>query len=123
MTKCKLAILLLIATLGVLLDSFPVLAGGPEDLVVMMTGPFKSVEQAAASRLDKPYRQRVYHVAQADENRFESAGYIVSWDRGFDAADQQVWGADMSDMSSWKRDRRPKAQESHSSRIWNRNDQ
>jgi hypothetical protein len=33
------------------------------------------VEQAAASSLDKPYRQRVYHLTRIDENRFESAVY------------------------------------------------
>lgn len=131
-------------------------------------GVWLYVEQAAASSLDAPYRQRVYRVTQVAENLFESAvfalpdpaaavgawrqeeplarwspedletrqgcsvfliraadgsfrggtrerdcvsnlygavyatseiviqtGQLVSWDRGFDAADQQVWGAEL----------------------------
>lgn len=130
-------------------------------------GHWLYVEQAVASSLDKPYRQRVYHVTQVEKNLFESAVYsvpdpaavagawksdeplsqwgpddltvregcsvfltrsiegpfrgstkekectsklrgaayatseiviqsdrIVSWDRGFDTNDQQVWGAE-----------------------------
>jgi CpeT protein len=130
-------------------------------------GPWLYVEQAAAAKLDKPYRQRVYRVTRAGDNLFESAVFslpdpeavigawaqpamldqwtpddlevrqgcsvfltraadgsfqgstrdkectsnlrgavyatseivletdrIVSWDRGFDADDQQVWGAE-----------------------------
>lgn len=130
-------------------------------------GHWLYVEQAAASNLEKPYRQRVYHVTEVEENLFESAVYavpepaavagafkitdpltqwspadlkvrqgcsvflvrakdgsfngstrekectstlrgatyatseisiqidrVVSWDRGYDAEDQQVWGAE-----------------------------
>lgn len=35
------------------------------------------VEQAAASSLDKPYRQRVYHVTEVADNLFESAVYAL----------------------------------------------
>ena len=35
------------------------------------------VEQASAEKLDKPYRQRVYHVMQVEENLFASAVYSV----------------------------------------------
>lgn len=132
-------------------------------------GVWLYVEQAAAAKLDKPYRQRVYHVTQVEDDLFESAVFalpdpeamigawgdparldqigpddlkvrtgcsvflrqqadgtyagstrdrectsklrgatyatseisiesdrIVSWDRGFDAEDQQVWGAEKS---------------------------
>jgi len=31
------------------------------------------VEQASALKIDKPYRQRVYHLTKADDNTFESA--------------------------------------------------
>jgi hypothetical protein len=40
-------------------------------------GHWMYVEQAAASSLDKPYRQRVYHVTQVEENLFESAVYAL----------------------------------------------
>ena len=33
------------------------------------------VEQAVATALDKPYRQRVYHLTQKDDTTFESAVY------------------------------------------------
>jgi len=35
------------------------------------------VEQAVASSLDKPYRQRVYRVRQIDDSTFESAVYTM----------------------------------------------
>ncbi|MBU0755686.1 MAG: chromophore lyase CpcT/CpeT [Planctomycetes bacterium] len=35
------------------------------------------VEQAAASSLERPYRQRVYHVTQKDNDTFESAVYEI----------------------------------------------
>ena len=130
-------------------------------------GPWLYVEQAAASALDRPYRQRVYHLAQNEAGNFVSTVYefpepldhagawkeeapltslspddltlregcavvlsrvgdrhysgstvdkeclsslrgasyatsevivtdagIESWDRGYDAEDQQVWGAE-----------------------------
>lgn len=38
-------------------------------------GVWLYVEQAVATGLDKPYRQRVYHVTQLDSNAFESAVY------------------------------------------------
>jgi hypothetical protein len=40
-------------------------------------GHWMYVEQAAASSLDKPYRQRVYHVTQVEDNLFESAVYAL----------------------------------------------
>lgn len=40
-------------------------------------GHWLYVEQAAATQLDKPYRQRVYHVTQVEENLFESAVYSL----------------------------------------------
>lgn len=36
------------------------------------------VEQAMASKKDKPYRQRVYHLTQKGENSFESAIYTLA---------------------------------------------
>ena len=42
-------------------------------------GHWMYVEQAAASSLDKPYRQRVYHVTQVEENLFESAVYTLPY--------------------------------------------
>lgn len=36
------------------------------------------VEQAAASSLNRPYRQRVYHLTQHDETTFESAVFELS---------------------------------------------
>lgn len=36
------------------------------------------VEQAMASKKEKPYRQRVYHVTQTGENTFESAIYTLT---------------------------------------------
>lgn len=36
------------------------------------------VEQAMASRQDKPYRQRVYHVTQRSDGTFESAVFTVN---------------------------------------------
>jgi hypothetical protein len=36
-------------------------------------GAWLYVEQAVATHLDKPYRQRIYHVTQISENEFESA--------------------------------------------------
>ena len=36
------------------------------------------VEQAMASKKEKPYRQRVYHVTQTGENNFESAIYTLT---------------------------------------------
>lgn len=38
-------------------------------------GPWLYVEQAAANRLDKPYRQRVYRVSQTGPKTFASAIY------------------------------------------------
>ena len=38
-------------------------------------GPWLYVEQAAASSLDQPYRQRVYHLTQVDDNTFRSDVY------------------------------------------------
>jgi hypothetical protein len=130
-------------------------------------GPWLYVEQAAASALDRPYRQRVYHLVRIDDRTFRSDVYtfaepldhagawkeeqplaalnpellelregcsitlralgtdlfegstqgkgcestlrgaryatsevritateLASWDRGFDATDTQVWGAE-----------------------------
>jgi hypothetical protein len=44
------------------------------------------VEQAAASNLDKPYRQRVYHVSQLSDSSFKSAVYTMSNPKGFTGA-------------------------------------
>ncbi|MFG0246367.1 MAG: chromophore lyase CpcT/CpeT [Phycisphaerales bacterium JB052] len=38
-------------------------------------GPWLYVEQAVASTADRPYRQRVYHLAQTGENEFVSTVY------------------------------------------------
>ncbi len=54
------------------------------DLVLTMTRIGKNrtdarrpyVEQATASSLDKPYRQRVYRVRQVDDTTVESAVYV-----------------------------------------------
>ncbi len=40
-------------------------------------GPWLYVEQAAASRLDQPYRQRVYRLAAREDGRFESIVYTL----------------------------------------------
>ncbi|HNU31965.1 MAG TPA: chromophore lyase CpcT/CpeT [Bacteroidia bacterium] len=36
------------------------------------------VEQAMATKKEKPYRQRVYHVTQTEENTFESSIYTLT---------------------------------------------
>ena len=36
------------------------------------------VEQAAAEKLDKPYRQRVYHLTQLNDSTFKSAVYTLA---------------------------------------------
>lgn len=51
-------------------------------------GPWLYVEQAAASRLDAPYRQRIYRLRATDDGRFGSAvyefpeplGYAGAWE-------------------------------------------
>lgn len=43
-------------------------------------GPWLYVEQAAATALSKPYRQRIYHVSAAGEGVFESAVYELPGD-------------------------------------------
>jgi hypothetical protein len=40
-------------------------------------GHWLYVEQAAASALDKPYRQRIYHLTQPDDSTFESTVYTM----------------------------------------------
>jgi hypothetical protein len=40
-------------------------------------GVWLYVEQAVASSLKKPYRQRVYHLNQKDENSFESTVFLI----------------------------------------------
>lgn len=36
------------------------------------------VEQASAEKLDKPYRQRVYHLTQMNDSTFKSAVYTIA---------------------------------------------
>ena len=43
-------------------------------------GPWLYVEQAAAAAPDRPYRQRVYHVARADDGRLVSRVYTLPGD-------------------------------------------
>ena len=46
-------------------------------------GVWLYVEQAAAGSLDKPYRQRVYHLMRKDETKFTSDIYLL--------ADEPAW--------------------------------
>jgi hypothetical protein len=41
-------------------------------------GHWLYVEQAAAEKLDKPYRQRVYHLTQENDSTFKSAVYTLA---------------------------------------------
>ncbi len=41
-------------------------------------GPWLYVEQAAATSLDTPYRQRVYHLSVQDDGRFRSEVYSMA---------------------------------------------
>ena len=41
-------------------------------------GIWMYIEQALASNLDKPYRQRVYHLSRTADEQFESAVYTIN---------------------------------------------
>jgi hypothetical protein len=48
-----------------------------DTLATWMTGSFSSERQAAATHLDQPYRQRVYHVTMREDGAFVSAVYSI----------------------------------------------
>ena len=53
-------------------------------------GHWLYVEQAAASTLDQPYRQRVYHVTQVDDTTFRSAVFAFDEPLRFAGAWQEA---------------------------------